>query len=68
MTNRLTVNKKWRGTKLNYYKKLASDMIEYRHEWKGNQLIIHYSDSEPDINGVDKRDFEEFLKTKLFSN
>jgi len=51
----------------NYYRKIAIDMLEHKYTWEGDVLKIHYSDSEPDICGVERKVFYEYLKETLFA-
>ena len=54
--------------KKTHYRKIAIDMLEYKYSWEGDVLKIHYSDSEPDIYGVSRNDFNKYLQETLFKN
>lgn len=61
----MTQNKITSISKKRYYNNIAVSMLDYKYEWENNVLKIYYTDSEPDIIGVDRQEFETYLKNKF---
>lgn len=64
----MTTNKTLEISKKRYYNTVAVNMLDYKYEWGKDVLKIYYSDSEPDIIGIDRSDFEKYLKNKFSLN
>lgn len=64
----MTENKILTISKHRYYNTIAVNMLDYKYEWDKDVIKIYYTDSEPDIIGVDRQEFEKYLLKKFSLN